>query len=188
MSIDLKQTAGCNVKPIDDARLFEFMSQGKTGIVEGVEITHLGANQLKVSSGWGICQGRMFEITEETINAQTSANGELKGRLVLNIDTSADVPATFITQAAASLPALTQEDINGSGTVYQMPLAEYTIDELTISALVSVTPRIVADVSAKTVGGYWFDKTDADGNPTDEIYIHWYEDENGNVVSAIPIT
>ena len=49
-------------------------------------------------------------------------------------------------------------------------------------------PDTLENLSAKTVGGYWFDKTDADGNPTDEIYIHWYEDENGNVVSAIPIT
>jgi len=42
--------------------------------------------------------------------------------------------------------------------------------------------------TSQSVRGVWFAFEDADGNPTDELYAHWYEDENGNVVSAIPIT
>lgn len=138
MSIELKQFAGSSVKPDDDARLYSFMLSNKTGVVEGIEVTHLGANQLKISAGWGICCGRMFEVMEATVSAATSADGAVKGRLLINIDVSADVPATFMTQAAANLPELVQENINGSGTVYQIPLAEYMVDELQCSNLTEV--------------------------------------------------
>ena len=149
MSIDLKQFAGSAVKPADDARLYSFMLNNKTGIVEGVEITHLGANQLKVSAGWGICCGRMFEVEEEIVNTAVSASGEIKGRLIINIDTSADVPASFVTQAAAALPKLIQEDINGSGIVYQIPLAEYTVNELQCSNLIDT--RIMLEIMEVSV-------------------------------------
>ena len=149
MSIDLKQFAGSAVKPADDARLYSFMLNNKTGIVEGVEITHLGANQLKVSAGWGICCGRMFEVEEEIVNTAVSASGEIKGRLIINIDTSADAPASFVTQAAAALPNLIQEDINGSGIVYQIPLAEYTVNELQCSNLIDT--RIMLEIMEVSV-------------------------------------
>ena len=179
MSIELKQFAGSMVTPQDDARLYNFILSGNTGIVEGVEVTHLGANQLKVSAGWGICQGRMFTVEEETVNAVVSANGEIKGRLLINIDVSADVPAVFTTQAASALPEPVQEDINGSGTVYQIPITEYTVNELALSSAVDVAPRLVIAVkNAAKVREVWFDKTDADGNLTDTLHAHWYEDED----------
>ena len=31
--------------------------------------------------------------------------------------------------------------------------------------------------TAKTVNGFWFAKEDAEGNPTDELYLHWWEEE-----------
>ena len=40
--------------------------------------------------------------------------------------------------------------------------------------------------NADTVRGYWFAFNDAEGNPTEELYIHWYEDESGNIVTAVP--
>lgn len=133
MSVILKQSAGALVKPVDDARLYNLLLSGQTGIAEGCNITHLGANQLQIAAGWGVCQGRMFTIEQETITASVSASGEVNGRLLLHIDVSAETPAVFRTQAVATLPALTQEDINGSGTVYEMELATYKVDELTIS-------------------------------------------------------
>lgn len=135
MSIALKQSAGAFVKPVDDARLYNLFSSGQTGIVEGCEITHLGANQLQISSGWGICQGRMFTVEQETIAATVSASGQVNGRLLIHIDVSSENPASFQTQAAAELPQLTQEDINSSGTVFELELAGYKVDELSITAL-----------------------------------------------------
>lgn len=39
--------------------------------------------------------------------------------------------------------------------------------------------------TSQNVRGYWLSKTDANGNPTDELYAHWYEDsETGEVVGS----
>ena len=142
MSLTLKQFAGSRVTPMDDARLYSFALGGKTGIVEGVAVTHLGANQLKVSAGWGICHGRMFTVEETTINANVSTGGDRQGRLLINIDVSAETPMSFVTQTASALPALVQENINGSGTVYQLPLATYTIGEIAITNFVAADNTI----------------------------------------------
>ena len=135
MSAILKQVSGAQVTPVDDARLYDLILSGQTGIVEGCAVTHLGANQLQVSAGWGVCQGRMFTIEQEIINAVVSSSGTVPGRLLLHIDVTADTPAVFMTQAASSLPALTQEDINGNGTVYEIEMATYDISQTLISGL-----------------------------------------------------
>lgn len=142
MSIVLKQSAGALVKPADDARLYNLLSSGQTGIAEGCEITHLGANQLQIAAGWGICQGRMFTVEQETVSATVSASGQINGRLLIHIDISAESPAVFQAQVAAELPDLIQEDINGSGTVYQIELAVYKIDELAITELLQTFSQV----------------------------------------------
>lgn len=141
MPITLYQIDGGLVPPTADARLYELLSGKSVGIVTGCEITHLGGNQLQITSGWGICLGRVFEIEQETINVSVSTSGEVIGRLILNIDVSnAESPATFISQAQSPLPALVQEDINAEGTIYQMPLATYNVNELALSDLTIVYP------------------------------------------------
>ena len=151
MSIALKQSAGAFVKPVDDARLYNLFSSGQTGIVEGCEITHLGANQLQISSGWGICQGRMFTVEQETIAATVSASGQVNGRLLIHIDVSSENPASFQTQAAAELPDLTQEEINSNGTVFELELASYIVDGATISDLRHTYER----VSSRSDNGFF---------------------------------
>jgi hypothetical protein len=127
-----------NVQPKDDAILHHHMI-GQSGILEGCEITHLGGNQLLVSAGRGIVYGRDFVIEEETILATVSDSGTKKGRLVVQIDISnSATPISFVTQMAAALPELTQEDINHDGAVYQMALAEYDIGTVAISNFVDV--------------------------------------------------
>lgn len=154
MSIALKQAPGSLVTPVDDARMYELMSGGQVGIVEGCTVTSLGGNQLKVSAGWGLCLGRQFVVEEETINADVSTSGDVNGRLLIHIDVSNDTPISFVTQAAATLPELTQEDINGSGTIYEIPLATYTVGEISISNLVSVAPTAIDLVSSALARGY----------------------------------
>lgn len=135
MSVILKQVSGSQVQPVDDARLYDLILSGQVGIVEGCEITHLGANQLQVSSGWGVCRGRVFVIEEETINANVSAGDIIPGRLMLHIDIASDIPALLETQSAAVLPELIQEDINGSGTIYEVELARYNVSQIMITDL-----------------------------------------------------
>lgn len=134
--ITLYQVDGGLVPPVADARLYEMLSGSAVGIVQGCEITSLGGNQLQITSGWGVCLGRVFQIEQETINATVSTSGEVSGRLFIAIDVSnSEAPIVFQTQAQSPLPPLTQEDINGSGTIYQIELARYTINELQISDL-----------------------------------------------------
>lgn len=142
MSIQLYQFDGANVPPLVDARLYEMLSGGTVGIVQGCEITHLGGNQLKITSGWGICKGRVFQIQQQTVNATVSTSGKVRGRLLVDIDVSnREEPCKFATQAQEELPELIQENINLDGTIYQMPLTEYNVDEISISDLTVVAPK-----------------------------------------------
>lgn len=136
MAIDIKQFDGKTVTPKDDAILYDFLVN-TSGVISGCEITHLGSNQLQITAGRGLIKGRVFVVTQETINATVSDSGTKKGRLIIKIDTAnSSTPISFVTQMAATLPDLTQDDINGSGTVYEMELATYDISELLISNLV----------------------------------------------------
>lgn len=151
MPITLYQFPGAMVPPVVDARLYDMLSGGAVGIVQGCEITHLGGNQLQVSSGWGICMGRVFQVQQEVVNATASTNGKVTGRLLIEIDvTNSEEPMNFVTQAQSDLPDLIQENINADGTIYQIPGAEYDIDEISISNLSVVIPK--ADFSG--VGVY----------------------------------
>ena len=139
--ITVYQINGQTVPPLADARLYELLSGGAVGVVLGCEVTSLGANQIRVGAGWIIIKGRCISVSEETIQATTSTSGTVDGRLLLHLDVSADeTPATWITQAQTPLTALTQEDINGSGTIYEMPMATYQVDQLQVDQLQTVYP------------------------------------------------
>lgn len=146
--IILKQFDGANVTPADDAALYAHFD-ARSGIISGVEIAHLGANQISIGSGRGIVCGRTFVIEAETVLATLSTSGTQNGRLLLQLDLgNADAPASFITQAASVLPDLVQEDLNEGGTLYQLVLATYTVSTTTISdlAAVPILPKISTDV------------------------------------------
>lgn len=138
--IILKQFDGANVTPADDAALYAHLD-ARSGIISGVEIAHLGANQISIGAGRGIVCGRTFVIEAETVLATLSTSGTQNGRLLLQIDLgNADAPASFITQAASVLPDLVQEDLNEGGTLYQLVLATYTVNTTTISGFSAVAP------------------------------------------------
>lgn len=140
MSIELKQWNGQNITPLDDAILYQHF-ESRSGIITGCEVTSLGGNQIQVATGRGIICGREFAITQETILATLGSN--LPGRLLIQIDTSnVSSPISFVTQAANPLPALVQDDINAGGTIYQLPIATYTVSTTQISDLVDVGVRL----------------------------------------------
>ena len=130
------------VTPESDARLYALATANACGIVQGVQVTSIGGSSLQVSSGWGVVFGRCFTVEQETILAETSTGESKKGRLLIRIDLSAaEQPIKFITQVADVLPALTQEDINSGGAIYELPLAEYSVNEISVSNLVDVSPK-----------------------------------------------
>ena len=145
--ITVYQANGSTVTPLADARLYQLLSGSAVGVVLGCEITSLGANQLRVGAGWILILGRCIEIQEETILATTSTGGQVDGRLVLHLDVSNnETPGTWVTQAQTPLPDLIQEDINGSGTIYELPLATYQVDQLQITELQTVPAGILQPV------------------------------------------
>lgn len=121
------------ITPVVDRRLYEFLVMNSAGIADGVEVTASGTN-LIVSSGWGVIKGCVFGVTAETIAAAVPASETANGRLFVELDATNGTIA-FKTQQASTLPALTQEDINGSGSIYQMELATYSVTPTTISGL-----------------------------------------------------
>ena len=140
--IDIKQFPGMLVTPKDDAILYDFILNS-SGITEGCTVTSLGANQLKILSGRGIIKGRIFAVEEEVILAKLPTTGSQSGRLIIRLDISnTEAPIQFVTQIAAALPALTQEDINRGGTVFELPLTLYDATAIQIANLQSVAPTI----------------------------------------------
>lgn len=121
------------VTPVVDRRLYEFLLLNTVGVADGIAVTNSGTN-LIVSSGWGVIKGCVFGVTAETISATKPASGSASGRLLIELDAT-NGTIQFKTQQGSTLPALTQEDINGSGSVYQMELATYTISATDITGL-----------------------------------------------------
>lgn len=140
--VTLHTIDGGTVNAINDALLYDFII-GQNGIATGATVTSEGALLLHIDSGWGVIKGRIFSIEAETVSATPSTSDTVKGRLILQIDiTNTTNPITFVTQAAATLPELQQEDINNAGTIFQLPIATYDVNEVAISNLQMVAPII----------------------------------------------
>lgn len=139
--ITVYQIQGQNVPPLADARLYELLSGGGVGVVVGCEITSLGGLQLRIGSGWILIQGRWIAIAEETITVTPSGSGQVDGQLLLHMDVSnTESPGVWITNAQTPLPAPTQEDVNGSGTIYEMQMCTYQVDQLQVTDLQTTFP------------------------------------------------
>ena len=136
MSVILKQFDGGAISPRDDAILYNSIIQ-RNGIFNGCEITHLGANQRKITAGRGIIKGRTFEIEEMTVNCQLSPYGTRKGRMYLRMELSnLEAPIQIKTVAATSLPDLVQEeDCNYTNGVYEMELCTYDVTDVQVKNL-----------------------------------------------------
>lgn len=134
--ITVYQSQGTNVTPLADAKLYELLSGGGIGVVVGCEITSLGGLQLRVGAGWILLRGRWIKIEEEVITVQPSSEGQVDGQLLLHLDVSSDeAPGIWATDAQTPLPSPVQEDINGDGTIYEMRMCTYKVDQLQVTEL-----------------------------------------------------
>lgn len=154
MSIVLKQFVSSTVTPVDDAILYQHFDD-RAGILAGCSVA-INGTKIHVGAGRGVICGRVFQIVAEDVNAVLGAN--LLGRLLIRVDTSnVNTPISFVAQAANPLPALTQDDINRGGTVYEMPLATYNVSAASISNIKRVAPVLsplsdMVDGKAKASG------------------------------------
>ena len=136
MSVILKQFDGGAIAPRDDAILYNSIIT-RNGILDGCTITHLGANQLKITAGRGIIKGRMFEVEEMTVNCTLASSGTQRGRMYLRMELSnMENPAQIKTVAADTLPELVQEeDCNYTNGIYELELCTYDVTDTLLSNL-----------------------------------------------------
>lgn len=134
--IELKQITDGRVRALDDALLYNILYPG-SGIISGCTVALVANNQLNVADGRGVACGRFFTISgDESILATLSPSGSIPGRLIVRVDISnAQTPIQIIAQAGSPLPDLVQEDLNAGGSVYEIPLAVYTVTETNITGL-----------------------------------------------------
>jgi len=145
MAIALHTVSGGTVAAEDDARLYAKLTGSAGGVVEGGVCTASGGLVVHLTAGWGIACGRIFSWDAENITVAGSGSGTKEGRLKIVIDlTDPDDPIGIESEVATTLPALVQQDLNASGTMYEIALATYTVSTTAASDLVSNTPvRIV---------------------------------------------
>lgn len=139
------------------------------GILQGCGITFSGAN-VTLGAGYLLVKGRVIQVASAATEATSPTYANGYGRLKLSLDLSQTSSATINHQALISVEfassetgfdVLTQDDINGSGTLYEIALAvfRYTNSQITsLTQLVSnVAPRQSLTASRSVV-------TDAGGN------------------------
>lgn len=117
------------VTPSDDGAVFAAcVADG----LYGSTIT-LSGTSLLLSVGKIVACGRVIRVPSQQLITMTEASGN--ARLVLTIDKSksaAQQVALDVQYGDDTLASLTQQDINGSGTKYQMDLCLYDITHSTI--------------------------------------------------------
>lgn len=138
------------------------------GVLYGCGVTYSGTN-VTLGAGWLIAKGRVVEVASNTTESTSPTYANGYGRLKLILDLGETSTSSTNHQAridvdysnTSSFPALTQEDINGSGTVYEIALGifKYTSGAITemISTIGTVSPRQNLTANKGLV-------TDANGN------------------------
>lgn len=133
--IELKQWAGKTVTPKDDACMYDAML-GDSGYITGCDLISLGSGQIKIGTGRGVIKGRQFVILEHTINVPLSESDVLPGRVYIHMDLSAADPITIMSETAATLSELVQEDdCNITNGIYEIELGTYMASTVAISDL-----------------------------------------------------
>jgi len=104
------------------------------GIVTGCGLTHSGANLYIAAGGIMVC-GRYFEAASiETVVIDDATSGYARVKIV--IDTTKPATSEVFEQIGVqveysvtnSFPALTQDDINSAGSVYEFELCVVSLD------------------------------------------------------------
>lgn len=115
------------------------------GVLTGCSMS-VTSNSLSIQPGQLVASGRILTVDGVT---QIQANGIINegyGQLVLTINlsnVSSDVynpDVSFVWSTTTTFPALTQDDINAGGTIYQIELAVVSVSGSNITGIVSSAP------------------------------------------------
>lgn len=137
MSTKVIRATGSNVSPAEDARLFRQMFPDD-GLFQDITITSLGSNQVSIPGMYGILEGRDFTTDPMTLNVELpSSDGT--GYIIVRYDTTTDDVIEVTSELAPY--TVTYEDINASGTVCEMIIAEYTASTTQVTSITMVYTR-----------------------------------------------
>ena len=122
----------------DFAHFQHFWLNGKSGITKGCNITQDGS-QVTIGKGYFIVHGRLMNV--EVAEVIGSAYGYETGynRIVYEIDLSKNNTVTEFNQGSIKVlhsAALTQQDLDNDGTVYQYPLCHFQWSGSSIASFV----------------------------------------------------
>lgn len=127
---------GANVTAKNDGGLYQ--AHFTDGVLWGCAMSLSGSN-LVVGSGQLLMAGRVVEFDGST-NISLSGHGLTTGYIqVILTAQGSSVTDSYVTSASTTFPALTQEDINFNGSVYQIELA---IVRVTGGSLNSITTSL----------------------------------------------
>lgn len=135
MAINLITWAGQTVTPKDDA-IIQDACAGRSGILYGCDVTASG-NTLTVASGYGVIKGRLFEVTNDSLNISLPSSGTLKGVLYIRLDLANSSEPIEITAMTGSTEHQMEQDANANfdSGVYEMELAKFDVSSSGISNL-----------------------------------------------------
>lgn len=155
------------VSPSDDGATYAALVSD--GITAGCAITAVGST-LHLAAGKLIACGRVIRVPNALDFAVTGITSGY-ARLVLTINLANSATASVFEQAyldvetassIAGFSALTRQDINGSGTVYQMVIALVAVSSSAISEIVSTcgpAHAIAKGVSVTLAASGWSNDT-----------------------------
>lgn len=113
------------------------------GIINGCVLNFTG-NTLTIGAGYVIIAGRLLRLaSSETVTTQASG---AVARVTFELDMNREATEESFTQArifvqyaanVSQLPDLVQDDINGSGTIYQMELCILELNQGNIESILS---------------------------------------------------
>ncbi len=117
------------------------------GITKGCEVSQSG-NNVYVQKGFFVIGGRFVEVTGvETIETPAVTSGTLYCKTVYEIDLSKTNTESNFTQgcfktltSASGYPSVVQEDLDGEGTIYQMPFCQYTKTTEAVASFLDLRP------------------------------------------------
>lgn len=110
---------------------------GRSGVAKGCELSNT-SNSATVGEGYFVVRGRFLQIISGETISNITENGYYS--LVCEIDLSKTNTADQLNQAAikvisstSTYPTLTQQDITGTGTVYQYEFARFRVESGSIT-------------------------------------------------------
>ena len=122
-----------SVSSKDDSHIYRVLLGGKDGKTRGCKMT-FGTDDIYISDGYFFASGKLVEITSaETVSTPIVSSGTSYCKLVYETDLSKTNTNTEFKQGSFKIltsstgyPAITQEDLESGGNIYQLPFARFT--------------------------------------------------------------